>query len=234
MNKVKRPGMAPWLKITIAVLIVGFISLIGLLVAAGMFVVDHTKKALDPKYSAQVANSIIKLEEPLPQGFIRMMAFDLGMGMKQVHYSNPSEGLSIIIMKLDSKGGTADSIVGNYASSGTSSLPADAAYDIGSAGGLPLIIVGKGRLTVAGESMPYVIGDRSVNGTKVPQFVGCVVPKDSRTPIVILGQNNLPGGAYKLALTKKVSPGRARLLIRSEWLPPLTMPGAEDICNRLA
>jgi hypothetical protein len=128
------------------------------------------------------------------------MAMDL-MGMKEVVYSNLEEGLSIIMMKLETKSGTADSIVENYATSGTT--PGAPGYGINGPTGLPLTVKGRGKLTVGGVSMPYVIGQRSVNGTNVAQLVGCVTPHGKRIAVVVLGQNTQPGGEYKFELTKK-------------------------------
>jgi len=204
MTKENRPSMALWLKVTIAVLVVGLISFIILLVAGGMFLIDNTKKAMDPKYNAGVADSVVKVEEPLPSGFTRIIAMDF-LGMKEVGYSNMKEGLSIILMKLESKGGSADSFVENYSNSGTN--PGAPRFGINDTSGLPLVVKGRGKMIVGGENMPYVIGERSVNGAKVAQLVGCVIPHDTvgghgRMAVVVLGQNSRAGD-YKLELTKK-------------------------------
>jgi hypothetical protein len=204
MTQEKRAGMATWLKITIAVLVIGFASAAILVTIGAVFLFDASRKALDPQYVSKVAESVAKFDEPLPDGFRRIMAVDV-MGMSEVGFANQHDGLTIMFMKMQSnpKNASADFLVDSYIKSGVPNAPGSVAHfqNIVS----PPEIQSKGKILVGGEEMPYAIAERSCNGLKTFQMVGCVVPARTGRPIVILGQSSKPTlQRYPLELTKKL------------------------------
>jgi len=202
MTQEKRPGMALWLKITIGVLMLGVVSAIGLVVVGGMFVFDAAKKATDPESVSRVADSVAKMDDPLPKGFTRVLAVDM-MGMSEVGYANQRAGLTIMFMKManNSKHSSADFFVDSYIKTGAPNAPGASSF---SAIASPPIIQSKGTMLVGGEEMPYAIAERKFNQITNFQMVGCVVPPSTGRPVVILGQTSKSTlHAYPMELTKK-------------------------------
>jgi hypothetical protein len=200
MTDGKGQPMALWLKITIAVVVLGLISGLGLLAAGGMFLFNTAQQVMDPKKVSQVSDSIAKIEDPLPRGFSRIMAVDV-MGLSEAGFTNTRKRLSIMLMKMpkSAKTTSADFLVDHCIKSG-------APTGINTSGfanmNTPMEIQSRGRMVVGGEDMPYAIGLRQINNVKIFQMFGCVVPKRTGTPILILGQSTRTN-SYNLESTKE-------------------------------
>lgn len=195
-------GLATWVKVLLGVVVVGFLAIVGLVVAGGFFIADITKKSVDPQYIQQVSQSIAKIDE-LPQGFKYQMAFD-ALGASAVTIANPSEQLSIILMKLPPPPGkaTAEEVVQEYAERGvpTVSMPqqTDGGATVTSG---PLDVKDKGKLAVADKEMAYVIGD--ARGKKVQGMIGCLLLQDPPRTIILVGQEQ-GGNPYDFDKTKEL------------------------------
>ena len=186
MTQGKRAPMATWLKITIGIGIVGFVSFVGLITVGSIFLFDTAKKTMDPENAAQVSASVVKIDEPYPAGFKRILAVDV-MGMAEVGFANDNQGLSIMFLKSpkNPRQASADFLIDSYVKSGAPNAPG--AINLGNLASPPVVQF-RGTMQVGGEEMPYAVASRKFNGIDTFQMVGCVVPNSTKTPVIILGQ----------------------------------------------
>lgn len=178
-------GLATWVKILIGVMIVGTISIIAIIGATVWFAGSAMKDMMDPVKVRATAASIAEFSDPLPKGWEFQMALGL-MGMNVVVVKNTKEDCLLTFLKLpntDSEKLTSESVITDYSAKG---VPAAPGSDPSKAGA-PLDIKDKGKLTVGGEEMTYAMGESQRSGKKFSQLVGCVLPKSSKSVIIVNG-----------------------------------------------
>lgn len=182
----------------IAVLAVGALSTMVLLVAGISYIVDQVKDNLDPVRMKKVSDSIVKIDEPLPVGFKRMVAIHL-MTTSQLSFVNASEGVTIMFMRVhhNSKPPSAETILQKVGSRNSTFM--DKA--------LPAVldqskIQERGEMVVGGESMPYMVFNDVGKKIKLHQLVGVIIPKGTSDTITVIGQT-MSADSYNMALTKK-------------------------------
>jgi hypothetical protein len=185
MSDGKQP-MATWIKVLIVVAIVGGVSGVLVLIAGGVFMVNSVRQAMDPKVAAEVTSSIAKIADPLPEGFKRSVAVNIG-GTAEATFATTDGKMILIMMKMPAVGPnrSADVLVDEYIKRGG---PEAGSENPVAKFHSPLMVQSKGKLKVAGEDMPYIIGTRNINGTMLCQLIGYVVPKRTSQPIFIMSQ----------------------------------------------
>ena len=196
-------GLATWVKVLIGVMIIGTISIIGIIGAGVFFFGSAMKDMMDPAKVKSTVDTIAKFQDPLPTGWKYGMALNM-LGMSVAVISNEKENLNITLLKLPrgTKDVSNDGILGEYVEKG---VPAAPGMDPSNAGA-PLTVKDKGKLTVGGEEMPYVCGVSERSGKSFSQFIGSVVSKkDQQNPTVIIVQGIcLDSETYKLEQTKQL------------------------------
>lgn len=196
-------GLATWVKVLIGVMIIGTISIIGIITAGVFFVGSAMKDVMDPAKVKATVDTIAKFQDPLPAGWKFGMALNM-FGTSVAVVSNEKEDLNITLLKLPRgvKEMSSEGIVGEYAEKG---VPNVSGMDANKAGA-PLDIKERGKLTVGGEEMPYVSGVSERAGKKFSQFIGSVVSKkDPQNPSVVIIQGIcLESDTYKLEQTKQL------------------------------
>lgn len=203
-NQVRnQKGLATWVKVLIGVMVIGTISIIGIVTAGVFFVGSAMKDVMDPAKVKSTVDSIAKFQNPLPSGWKFGMALNM-FGTSVAVVTNEKESLTVTLLKLPrgAKEVSSENVVGEYAEKG---VPNVSGMDANKAGA-PLDIKERGKLTVAGEEMPYVSGVSERAGKKFSQFIGSVVSKkDPQNPTVIIIQGIcLESDSYKLEQTKQL------------------------------
>jgi hypothetical protein len=193
-------GLATWVKILIAVMVIGTISIVGIITAGFFFFGSAMKDMQDPAKVKANVESIAKFEDPLPAGWkfgIALNMFGTSVGV----LTNEKEKLSITLLKLP-RGGkevTSDAIVGEYAEKG---IPNVSGVDADKSSA-PVTIKDKGKLTVGGEEMTFVSGVSERGGKTFSQFIGSVIPKSNPSVIIVQGIC-FDSETYKMEQTKKL------------------------------
>jgi hypothetical protein len=193
-------GLATWVKVLIGVMVIGTISIIGIITAGVFFFGSAMKDMMDPQKVKSTVDSIAKFEDPLPAGW------KFGMGLNMFGTSvgvvtNENEKLTITLLKLP-RGGkevTSDVIVGEYAEKG---IPNISGMDADKTSA-PLTVKDKGKLTVGGEEMTFVSGVSERGGKTFSQFIGSLIPKSNPSVIIIQGVC-FDSETYKMEQTKKL------------------------------
>ncbi len=193
-------GLATWVKILIAVMVIGTISIIGIITAGVFFFGGAMKDMMDPAKVKATVDAIAKFEDPLPQGWKFGMGLNL-FGTSVGVVTNEKEKLTITLLKLP-RGGkevTSEVIVGEYAEKG---IPNVSGMDADKTSA-PLTVKDKGRLTVGGEEMTFVSGVSERGGKTFSQFIGSVIPKSDPSVIIIQGVC-FDSETYKIEQTKRL------------------------------
>ncbi len=182
MDEIKesKPGMPTWAKVLLVIGIVITVSVIGLVVAGGIFM----SGVKDPAKIRTVLNSMATVDDPLPPGFRYEMQMNFGV-MKIVSIRHDPDGLHLILTSLPWTKNTAtleESIEASKVSSGAGeNLPSSENFHAAT----------KGTETVAGKTFSYAIGSTKVkNGDEFPSLVGVFTPGDGKQVIMLTGAGN--------------------------------------------
>jgi hypothetical protein len=178
------PRMPIWSRMVILLALAGLASLFASGISTIFAIQDVAKHAQDPVQMAKAAHDIASFPEPLPDGFNYVTGIDL-----------PSFGLDMVTIQHEP-----DKQMFSFFSAHGLQDDADAKtmLDYGYSNGLWLgVTYGRftgipqknGTIEVAGQEMPYAIGDAvdTFTGKKGQGMVGCVqIPvKDTRKNIFI-------------------------------------------------
>lgn len=192
-------GLATWVKVLIGVMVIGTITIIGIITASVFFFGSAMKDMMDPAKVKATVESIAKFEDPLPAGWKFGMGLNL-LGTSVGVVTNEKEKLTITLLKLPRpKEVTSEAVVGEYAEKG---IPNVSGIDADKTSA-PLTVKEKGKITVAGEEMSFVSGVSERGGTKFSQFIGSVLPKTEPSVIIIQGVC-MDSETYKIDQTKKL------------------------------
>lgn len=193
-------GLATWVKVLIGVMVIGTISIVGIIGAGVFFAGSAMKDMMDPAKVKATVDTIAKFEDPLPAGWKYGMALNL-LGTSVGVVTNEKEKLNVTLLKLPRAGKemTTEVILGEYADKG---VPNISGMDPEKSSA-PLSVTDKGKLTVGGEEMAFVSGESNRGSTKFSQFIGCVMPKANHSVIIIQGVS-LESEKFKLEPTKKL------------------------------
>jgi hypothetical protein len=185
-------GLPTWAKVLIGLVIVVILGVGGLVVGGIVFFQNASKQWTDPVAIAKVSQSIADFPEPLPEGYKYLMGMDLA-GIKTVTVEHADDKQTIIIMSFPKKDKTdAQTMVNELFEKGVKTQQTQAKFED---------VKSKGTETVAGLSMPYIIGTMTDNtGNKAEGMVGCIVSETKSETIFIYGMQ--PQGApYNLQAT---------------------------------
>ncbi len=191
-------GLATWVKVLIGVMIVGTISIIGLIAGGVFFFGSAMKDIMDPAKVKTTAESIAKFSEPLPTGWKFGMALNM-FGTSVAMLNNEKDNMTVTLLKLPRTGKeiSSDEVIEGYADKGVPNMsgvdPEKTSAKVN--------IKDRGKLTVGGEEMNYVTGYSERGGKKFSQLIGCVMPKSTQNAVIIQGVC-LDSEDYKLAQTK--------------------------------
>src|SRR5262249_28675916 len=92
-------GLAGWVKVLLAVVIVGFIVCAIAVVGIGSLFMNTAKSMMDPSKIKEVASQIATFPEPLPGDFKYIMGIDV-MGVKTVSMQSAQTGQSLTFMTV--------------------------------------------------------------------------------------------------------------------------------------
>jgi hypothetical protein len=194
-------GLATWVKVLIGVMVIGTISIVGIIGAGVYFIGSSVKDLQDPAKIKATINSIAQFQDPLPAGWKFGMGLNV-FGMTSVaQITNEKAKLNIMLLKLPrgGKDATSEVVLNEYAEKGIPNV-SGASSDTSSA---PLSIKDKGKFTVAGEEVNFVSGESERGSEKFSQFIGMVAPKSNSSTILIQG-TCLGSDSYNLEETKKL------------------------------
>lgn len=177
-------GLATWVKILIGVMIIGTISIVTILGASVWFVGSAMKDMADPAKVRATVDTIAKFENPLPKGWNFGMALPLGPVCVAI-VRNEKLDLNVTLLKMPGGGKemSTEMVVGEYSAKGVPNVSGDSSKP-----SVPIDVQNKGKLSVAGEELAYAIGVSTDAGKKFSQFIGCVIPKNNQSVIIVQGQ----------------------------------------------
>jgi hypothetical protein len=139
-----------------------------------------TNEVADPAKIRKVADSIADIREPLPSRFQYLMCLDLGT-LKEITVEDLETGASYILVQRErkySKLSDEEYLRGSVARKETLGLD--------KFGVKSFTPSGHGYLQVAGQSMPYCIGEASMSKFKITQLMGLLTPENNRKIYIIL------------------------------------------------
>ncbi len=160
-------GQVPtWLKVVLALVVVGFAALVGVIFLAGSLVADFGKQSLDPHQAEKIGDEIIQLRRPLPSGWQYSMGVNMGV-MKMAMLMNSADHT---VMNLT-----------RYPKSKNTS-----AITEGAANGAHMAIEERGEEKLAGHDMSFVRGKSKGggNGTVLAMEL-CSITADNGDLILI-------------------------------------------------
>jgi hypothetical protein len=189
VNETKLPT---WAKFLIGFVIVAVVSAI-IFIAVMIFVFQQAfKQAQDPKQIANVAQQVMVMQQPLPDGYKYLMGFGLG-GINTISIQHAPDQQMLIFISYPCKGTEdANDLVAKLYQSGVNTPQSQAEFQE---------VKTKGVEDVGGQKMPYIVGVMSdKSNTKFEGMVGCIVSKDKKKSLLIYGIEP-PGVPYKLDVT---------------------------------
>lgn len=187
MRRRNQRGLATWAKWLIGIVVGGTILLLATCSVGGYLLYSQFKDTMDPGHAKEVAATIVDLEE-LPPRYEYTMGLDVfGQASFIAIQDKPSKlFLTIIKMPNKEKGMTSEKIVEQLAETGVNAVPGQTQ----TAGSIE--VKSKGALPVAGQEMPYVMGDsfNKSTGKQAPTFVGCVLPTPEEAILICAVRND--------------------------------------------
>lgn len=155
-----------------------------------------TLQCLDPAQIMKVARQIAKFPEPLPEGFNFVFGMHFGpLAMVSIEHKADKQALTIAAE--------------NRAEVGNAEQLLKQSYDMGvnlPSTGLPAYAhfkspKEKGEIEIAGEKMPYMVGElEDGSGHKQEGFIGSIAVQSEKRNILIFGLQP-EGGSYNLGQT---------------------------------
>jgi len=179
-SEAKKGGFPTWAKILIGVVVVGIIGSIALAVGMVFFFQNMVKQSQDPVAIAKTAKSIATFADPLPSGYKFSMALDIA-GIKTVTVEHQSDSQMLTFMSFPKKDETSDpqALVDKLYETGIQTHQTSAKFNE---------VKKKGSMDVAGETMPYIVGEmQSDSGKKFQGMVGCIIPKGKSETFFVYG-----------------------------------------------
>lgn len=188
----KQGGLPTWAKVLIGIVVLLLVGGGALIIGGVIFMQDFARKSQDPVAITKVAQSMAGFPNPLPPGYQYSMGFDMA-GIKTVTLEHPADKQLLIMMSFPKREKKpVKEIVQEMYEKGVQTPQASARFEQ---------VKEKGEETVAGESMPYIIGQLVDNaGNKFDGMVSCLVSKDNEKTIFIYGLQQ-PGSPYNLQTT---------------------------------
>lgn len=156
-----------------------------------------TQNCLAPAEIAKVAKSIAKFPDPLPKGFA--FAFGIQVGPLSIITIEHQPDKQTLTMAAEERVEMADA-----------ATLLNQAYDMGvniPSTGFPVYahfktLKQKGQTEIAGEKMPYMLGElEDSNGKKAEGFIASIAAKSVKKNILIFGLQPPDGGAYNIEQT---------------------------------
>ena len=195
-SEAKKGGLPTWAKVLIGLVLVGVIVFIIGVVGLIWFFQKTVKEAQDPAAIAKTAKEVARFPDPLPEGYKYTFALPLaGINTVSVEHE-PSKQMIMFISYPQVEKSSPQELVDKVYQAG---IQTPGQSDI--KGGKIEDIKSRGTETVAGETMPYIVGtltDKS--GTKFEGMVGCLVSPAEKKTVFIYGMQPT-GGDYKLDAT---------------------------------
>jgi len=179
-----------WVKILLAVLVVGFLGIVAIGYLAISVVKDSV--ATDPAKVAAMSKDVAVISDPLPGSFKWKMAIDLKV-MGKMLSAEASDGQTVMLWGIPTAGKDAQSMMNEsakYDPDNTKMVSVDE----------------KGTDTVAGQPMSWELGTiEQKKGKQSKIFIGAVVIKPKSKTVIVIGVQ--PTGAYNLPETKQFLTG---------------------------
>lgn len=184
MKRRNNRGIAAWLKWLLIIMVAGTVLLLATCGIIGYMGYNMVSKAMDPVASKELAGTMVTINE-LPPNYKYAMGMDLFGACTIVCIEDSSVKMYYMLMKLPAKEKlTAEQMIDQAAAEGVPT-----ATPGGGQGTAKMEVKTKGKTTVGGVEMPYIVGiAENSQGTRNPAFLGCVCPNDS-TNILILAMH---------------------------------------------
>lgn len=175
-------GIATWLKWLLGIMAVGFVLCLATCGTGAYFIFQEAKKAVDPEHCKEVASKIVTMKE-LPANYKYGFGTDFMGVMTMVAVQNETTNTTFMLIKVPNsdKVTSADELVEQIAERGVATPSAD-----GGSSQTRIEVQEKGKTTVAGVEMPYIMGlsSNKSTGKQLPSFMGCVMPNSDSALIV--------------------------------------------------
>lgn len=185
-------GIATWLKWLLGIMAVGFV--LCLATCGTVFYVGYqeVQKAMDPENAKKVVAKMVTMKELGPP-YKYAFGFDMFGMLPMVAVQNESTKTTYMLIKVpnsDSKVTSADQLVEQIAERGVSTPGAG-----GSSSTTTIEVEKKGKTTVGGMEMPYILGmsENKSTGKRSPAFMGCVLPTpDAAVTVYAASEDDKP------------------------------------------
>jgi hypothetical protein len=194
-----KPGLPGWAKILLGLSIFFLVSVLVLIGACTYFIGEIERKNTDPAVVKKIANTIVTIDDPLPNGFKWVIGLDI-LSMKMAAVNHSPDNLELILTSLPS-GKTSNSLEENISSSELNPALANAT---GTQSKFEAKV--KGSETVANKKFVYAIGTvKDREGHDIPSLMGFFSPSDDGRAVMLVGVQE--GRARKLSASDKPSEG---------------------------
>src|SRR5271156_5853826 len=165
-----KPGLPGWAKILLGLSIFFLVSVLVLIGACTYFIGEIERKNTDPAVVKKIANTIVTIDDPLPNGFKWVIGLDI-LSMKMAAVNHSPDNLELILTSLPS-GKTSNSLEENISSSELNPALANAT---GTQSKFEAKV--KGSETVANKKFVYAIGTvKDREGHDIPSLMGFFSP----------------------------------------------------------
>jgi hypothetical protein len=189
-----KPGLPGWAKVLIGLALFFLISILVLAGACTYFISEFQKKNTDPAVVQKIANTIVTIDDPLPDGFKWAVGLDI-FSMKMAAAVHPVDSLQLILLSLPSSK-TSGSLEENISSSELNPALSNAT---GTQSRFESKV--KGSEMVANKKFLYAIGTvKNRDGFDVPSLMGFFSPNDEGRAVMLVGVQELAPKAAKSKL----------------------------------
>lgn len=172
-------GLATWAKWLIGILATFLVLGLATCGIACFVGFNFVKDATNPDKAKALAGTMVSISDPLPAPYEYKMSFDM-MGVKFVTIMDSNTEYSYSFVKMPNTKQSDMSPEDMVESMAVQGVPSG-----GSGGTTKIDVKSKGKMTVGGTEMPYVIGDTTNKGQKVPSLMGVIKTGDGHLVMII-------------------------------------------------
>jgi hypothetical protein len=194
MNRRRRnnKGIATWLKWLLGIMAVGFVLCLATCGTIAWFGYQEIQKMVDPGNIKKVIAEMATVKE-LPPTYKYAFGMDMFGMMPMAAVQNESTKTTYMLIRVpntDGKVTSAEQLVEQIAERGVPT-----ASSSGSQSTTTIEVKEKGKTTVGGLEMPYILGtsENKSTGKRSPAFMGCVLPTpDAAVTIYAANEDDKP------------------------------------------
>lgn len=193
-EETSKKKMPVWAKILIALVVFGIVSITSIAIGGAFFVQKVYHDALDPQMIKKAADEIAVFSEPLPKDFKYLFGFSNKLlGFDLLVLDNSVAKQYLMFLKYTEQETDSQKLVDRLFESGFATPQTNVKFEA---------VKGKGNFEVAGQTMPYIVGEgMDAEGHKLQGLAACVVKKETHKATVLYGVQ-FSEKDYDLAVTE--------------------------------